>query len=116
MVKGPDTGKRIPRLNPPEDWRRANVLHLAIVEKELFDAAQERKSSRSFEAPERQRKAKFLLSGLLKCGCCGGGLAMKDRDHGKIRIQCSTMKEAGTCSNRKTFYMDDIEKSVLAGL
>ena len=74
MVKDPDTGKRIPRPNPPEDWHRADALHLAIVEKELFDAAQERKSSRSFEAPERQRKAKFLLSGLLKCGCCGGGL------------------------------------------
>ena len=41
---------------------------------------------------------------------------MKDRDHGKIQIQCSTMKEAGMRSNRKTFYMDDIEKSVLAGL
>ena len=74
MVKDPDTGKRIPRSNPPEYWHRADALHLAIVEKELFDAAQERKSSRSFEAPERQRKAKFLLSGLLKCGCCGGGL------------------------------------------
>ena len=26
------------------------------------------------------------------------------------------MKEAGTCLNRKIFYIDDIEKSVLAGL
>ena len=116
MVKDPDTGKRIPRPNPPEDWHRADALHLAIVEKKLFDAAQERKSSRSFETPERRRKAKFLLSGLLKCSCCGGGLVMKDRDHGRVRIHCSTMKEAGTCSNRKIFYMDEIEKSVLAGL
>ena len=116
MVKDPDTGKRIPRPNPPEDWHRANALHLAIVDKELFDAAQKRKSSRSFEAPERQRRARFLLSGLLKCGYCGGGLAMKDRDHGRVRIHCSVMKEAGTCSNRKIFYMDEIEKSVLAGL
>ena len=105
---------RIPRPNPTEDWHRANALHLAIVEKELFDAAQKRKSSRSFEAPEKQRKAKFLLSGLLKCSCCGGGLSMKDRDHGRVRIHCSTMKEA--CSNSKIFYIDEIEKSVLAGL
>ena len=87
-----------------------------MIKADNVGAAQERKSSRSFEAPERQRRAKFLLSGLLKCGCCGGGLAMKDRDHGRVRIHCSTMKETGTCSNRKIFYMDEIEKSVLAGL
>ena len=41
---------------------------------------------------------------------------MKDRDHGRVRIHCSTMREAGTCSNRKIFYVDEIETSVLAGL
>ena len=116
MVKDPDTGKRIPRPNPPEDWHRADALHLAIVEKKLFNAAQERKTSHLFEAPERQLKAKFLLSGLLKCECCDDGLAMKDCDHGRVRIHCSTMKEAGTCSNHKIFYIDEIEKSVLAGV
>jgi site-specific DNA recombinase len=116
MIKDPDTGKRISRPNPPEEWNRADASRLAIVDQELFETAQKRKSERSFDAPEKQRKARFLLSGLLKCGCCGGGLAMKDRDHGRVRIHCSTMKEAGTCSNRKIFYMDEIEKSVLAGL
>ena len=116
MVKDPDTGKRVPRPNPPENWHRTNVSHLAIVESDLFNAAQKRKISRSFEAPERLRKAKFLLSGLLKCSCCDGGLVMKDRDHGRVRIHCSTMKEAGTCSNRTIFYMDEIEKTVLDGL
>ena len=116
MVKDPDTGKRISKSNPPEEWHRADVLQLAIIDKELFETAQKRKSERSFEAPGKQRRAKFLLSGLLKCGCCGGSLVMKDRDHGRVRIHCSTMKEAGTCSNRKIFYMDEIERSVLAGL
>ncbi|HXY59897.1 MAG TPA: hypothetical protein VEH76_15125 [Methylocystis sp.] len=41
---------------------------------------------------------------------------MKDRDHGRVRVHCSTMKEAGTCSNRKIFYLDEIEKAVLTGL
>ncbi|MFO1126750.1 MAG: hypothetical protein U1E25_16705 [Methylocystis sp.] len=41
---------------------------------------------------------------------------MKDRDHGRVRVHCSTMKEAGTCSNRKIFCLDEIEKAVLAGL
>ncbi len=116
MVKDPDTGRRISRSNPPEEWKRAEARHLAIVDAALFNSAQQRKAERTFEAPQKQRKAKFLLSGLLKCGCCGGGLSMKDRDHGRVRIHCSTMRESGSCENRKIFYMDDVEKAVLAGL
>ncbi|QGM99542.1 recombinase family protein [Methylocystis parvus] len=114
MIKDPDTGRRVSRSNPPEEWKRAEAPHLTIVAKDLFEAAQQRKAERTFDAPQKQRKAKFLLSGLLKCGCCGGGLSMKDRDHGRVRVHCSTMREAGTCSNRKIF--DEIEKAVLAGL
>lgn len=69
MMKDPDTGRWISRANPREDWKRIEVPRLAIIEKELFDAAQRRKADRSHEAPERQRRAKFLLSGLLKSGC-----------------------------------------------
>lgn len=116
MMKDPDTGRRISRPNPPAEWRRGEAMHLAIVEKDLFEAAQQRKLDRSRDSPEIHRKAKFLLSGLLKCGCCGGGLSMKDRDHGRVRVHCSTMREAGICSNRQIFYMDEIERAVLAGL
>ena len=116
MMKDPDTGRRISRPNPPAEWRRSEAPHLAIVEKDLFGAAQQRKLDRSHDNPQIHRRAKFLLSGLLKCGCCGGGLSMKDRDHGRVRIHCSTMREAGTCSNRQIFYMDEIERAVLAGL
>ncbi|MBG0794020.1 recombinase family protein [Methylocystis sp. H62] len=116
MIKDPDTGRRVSRPNPPEDWKRTEAPNLAVVDKDLFEAAQQRKAERTHDAPQKQRKAKFLMSGLLKCGCCGGGLSMKDRDHGRVRVHCSTMKEAGTCSNRKVFYLDEIEKAVLAGL
>ena len=116
MVKDPDTGRRISRANPPEEWKRAEAQHLRIVSPETFAAAQNRKLQRSRLAPSQQRKSKYLLSGLLKCGHCGGGLSVKDRDHGRVRIHCSAMRESGSCSNRKTFYMDAIEKAVLAGL
>lgn len=116
MMKNPDTGRRISRLNPESEWKRVEVPHLAIVDKDSYEAAQRRKIDRSHTAPEQQRKARFLLSGLLKCGCCGGGMSMKDRDHGRVRIHCTTMREAGVCSNRRIFYMDEIERVVLNGL
>ncbi len=40
---------------------------------------------------------------------------MKDREHWRVRVHRSTMKEAGTCSNRKVLYLDEIENAVLAG-
>ena len=116
MVKNPDSGRRISRPNPEQDWQRSEAPHLAIVDKDVFAAAQGRKADRSRVAPERSRKARFLLSGLLKCGCCGGSLVMKDRSAGRVRLHCSRMREAGTCDNRRTFYMDEIEATVLDGL
>ena len=116
MLKDPDTGKRISRPNPREEWKRAEVPQLAIIERKLFDAAQARKEVRGHDAPQRQRKAKYLLSGLLKCGCCGGGISVKDRDHGRVRVHCSTRRESGSCENARVFYMDEIERAVLAGL
>ena len=41
---------------------------------------------------------------------------MKDRDHGRVRVHCTTRRESGSCSNRKIFYMDEIEGAVLSGL
>jgi hypothetical protein len=72
--------------------------------------------TRGHDAPQRQRKAKYLLSGLLKCGCCGSGISVKDRDHGRVRVHCSTRRESGSCENARVFYMDEIERAVLAGL
>ena len=116
MIKNPDTGRRVSRPNPPEEWKRNEVPDLAIIKHKLFDAVQVRKNSRSHEFPCRIRKAKRLLSGLLKCHQCGGGISVKDRDHGRIRVHCSTRRESGSCSNKKIYYLDKVEAAVLNGL
>ncbi|MCP4098286.1 MAG: recombinase family protein, partial [Planctomycetaceae bacterium] len=116
MIKNPDTGRRVSRPNPPEEWKRNEVPELAIVSQKLFDAVQIRKNSRSHEFPCRTRKAKRLLSGLLKCHKCGGGISVKDRDHGRVRVHCSTRRESGSCDNKKIYYLDKIEAAVLGGL
>jgi len=40
MIKNPDTGRRVSRPNPPEEWKRNEVPDLAIVDQKLFDAVQ----------------------------------------------------------------------------
>jgi len=116
MVKNPDTGRRVSRTNNATEWVTASAPELAIVPSELFDAVQQRKAERSHTPHALRRKAKHLFSGLLKCGCCGGGLSVKDRDHGRIRLVCTRSKEGSNCTNRRHFYLDEIEGRVSKGL
>lgn len=116
MVKNPDTGKRVSRPNDEADLVRAHAPHLAIVTPELFAAVQQRKVDLAHAKHSRNHKPKHLFSGLLKCGCCGGGLSVKDRDHGRTRLVCTRAREGGACSNRRHFYLDEIEGRVSSGL
>jgi site-specific DNA recombinase len=116
MVKDPNTGRRISRVNPKEKWIRKEVPELRIVPREVFDAAQKRKSERGGPRPHQTRKPRHLFSGLLKCGICGAGVSVKDKDHGRVRVVCTQAKEAGTCTNKRPYYLDEIERTVLSGL
>ena len=58
-----------------------------------------------------------LLSGLLKCSCCGSSIvACGNGRGGRRRGQCTRARESGSCQNSQTFYLDVIEEAVLTGL
>ncbi|MHC4041560.1 recombinase family protein [Bradyrhizobium sp. 23AC] len=117
MVKDPDTGKRLSRPNPRSEWHITEVAHLAIIGSELFAAAQQRKEQRGRTHPCHQRRPRRMLSGLLRCGSCGSGMATNGQDKsGRVRIRCSAATESGTCPDPKTFYLDTVERAVLGGL
>jgi len=92
------------------------VPQLRIVDAETFKAAQARMERRSHEAPARARKPRHLLSGLLRCGCCGGAIVLKDRDAKGRRVYCARMHQGGGCTNGRAFYLDDITRRVVSGL
>ncbi len=116
MTRHPVSGKRISRPNGEADVVRVEVPDLALVSKEDFGAVQQLFPQDRAERPEKFRRAKTILTGLLKCGCCGGGMSMKDKSRGRIRVQCSTMKESGSCDNRSSYYLDDLVEASLGGL
>jgi hypothetical protein len=87
------------------------------VPADLYEAAQARKAEMTRVQPHKQRAPKRILSGLLRCGSCGGGMSSKGTDKsGRVRIECTTARENGTCPDPATFYLDDVEKTVLSGL
>ena len=112
-IKNPDTGKRVSRLNPAEDWIVKDVPEMRIVDGALWEKVKDRqknlRNEKAFYDKQRPRK---LLSYLLKCGACGGGLS-------KISATlygCSTARNKGTCDNRLTVRQDELEGLVLAAL
>jgi site-specific DNA recombinase len=116
MMKDPSTGKRVSRANPEEQWQRVPAPHLSIVDRELFEAVQKRLTELDALPPVYRRAPKHLLSGLIKCGCCGAGMSVKDRSAGRVRIMCTAAKEGGACTNSKAVYLDVVEAAVLSGL
>lgn len=116
FVRDPDTGKRISRPNPESEWQRADAPHLRVVQQEMFDRVVARKQGRSHLSFGRQQPAKHLLTGLLKCGVCGGGMSSIGERKGRPRVMCSTAKESGSCQHVRRYNREDIEHAVVDGL
>jgi DNA invertase Pin-like site-specific DNA recombinase len=124
FVKDPDSGKRQARPNPPEAWITEEVPALRIIDDGLWarvkarqgairdDILTERVENPTAPKTERARRARYLLSGLLQCGCCGSGYIMISDS----RYGCAAARNSGTCTNRKTIRRVDVEARVLAGL
>ncbi len=119
-VKDPRTGKRIARPNPPNKWERKQVEPLRIIDDALWESAKARQTTISSKLNDSSKtnrlneahRPRFLLSGLLQCGCCGGGYTIIAQD----RYGCATRKQKGTCDNGMTISRQEIEARVLTGL
>jgi site-specific DNA recombinase len=116
-LKDPDTGKRVSRLNPNTEWIIKDVSDLRIVDQDLWDKVKERQGAlkvrdKTGDGMWNRRRPKYLLSGLIKCGHCGGGFAVVSQTH----MGCSTARNKGTCDNRRTIKREALEELVLSGL
>ena len=122
FVKDPDSGKRQARLNAPEAWITKDMPELRIIDEALWQATKARQTSLKITQNEDgseqencfrdRRRPSYLLSGLVKCGCCGGGYAMISAE----MLGCSKARNNGTCNNRKNIRRDKLEHRVLNGL
>jgi site-specific DNA recombinase len=125
-LKDPATGKRVARPNPPEKWEVALVPHLRIVDDSIwndvkrrqFNIRQSLQGKSGHENTARSNglnathRARFLLSGLMKCPQCGSNFVVT----GKDRFSCSTRHRKGTCSSSVSVKRQSIESRVLVGL
>ena len=119
-VKNPSTGKRVARVNPVEQREITAVPELRIIDEELWQRVKARQNAVRTEMGKdatgnplnRAHRRKFLLSGLLQCGCCGASYAVLSQD----RCGCATYRSKAACTNDVTIARQTVEARVLAGL
>ena len=106
------TGKRVSRPNPEALWITAEVPHLRIIDHAIWEKVQTIKARYSSQAGNKRQVKKRLLSGLVRCGACGGAMTIVNRE----RYSCSARRERGTCSSPTGIRAVELEERVLGGL
>jgi site-specific DNA recombinase len=112
--KDPNTGirKRIER--PQSEWITQDKPDWRLVDDVTWQRVQRRMASRSLLfASTVGGRPLYLLSGLLRCGVCGGAYVISA--HKPVRYGCSTRHNAGAsaCDNRLMVARDLAEERLL---
>jgi site-specific DNA recombinase len=123
-LKDPDTCRRRSRQNDERQVTHIDVPHLRIVPPDLWEAVRARQSNldrRSPAAPSSdpapfwsKQRPRYLFSGLMRCGTCGGGFSKISAAH----FGCSTARNKGptACANLLTIRRDVLEDTVFGAL
>jgi site-specific DNA recombinase len=119
FIKDPEMNRRQARPNPEDEWVVEDVQALRIVSDDMWAIVKARQSTtrRAIVGDlgvrsERARRPRYLFSGLITCGSCGGGYTLVGARH----YGCANTRNRGTCDNRLTIRRDVLEDTVLRGL
>ncbi|MFY2823500.1 recombinase family protein [Ruegeria sp. MALMAid1280] len=128
--KHPETGKRVSRPVPREDWLLAEMPDLRILDQNLWLAVKERQDSlarkrskrsptdtKGLSASQELRRRKYLLSGLLRCARCGGKLTVAGSAKTR-RYYCANAKEKGSsvCEGMPGLKENHAAETILSSL
>ncbi|ABA81576.1 recombinase family protein [Rhodobacter sphaeroides] len=118
FTRDPDSGNRLSRPGEANSIVYVDRPELQIIPEDLWNRVQERleKAYKLRVAQKRQlnetHRARHLLTGILRCGCCGGSITIVNGE----RYGCYNRKSKGlsVCGNRRTILRPKLEEAVLA--
>jgi DNA invertase Pin-like site-specific DNA recombinase len=119
--KDPETDKRVSRKRDEAELLTCDVPELRIIEPALWDAVKARQGTQrktlKKSAPVALRRKKYLLSGLVQCGKCGGNMTVAGTG-ARRAYYCANAKEKGAtvCTGLPGIRIDKLQPLVLAGL
>lgn len=114
MLKNPDTGRRITKTNPVAEHMHTEVHHLRIVDEATWGRVQEALAAKGREQPAHQRRPRYVFTGLVKCGACGGSYISIGGKYPKLG--CSRRRERGDCDNNRAISVRIVEDRILSAL
>jgi site-specific DNA recombinase len=129
-IRNPATGKRVYKHQPAGTCIRVESPEQRIVPGELFARVQgrlaflnqvygDRRGRRPGLLRARAASLRYLFSGLLRCGVCGGPVTIGSgagRRHRAADFGCPAREFRGTCSNTRRISSDVLESQLLEKL
>ncbi len=101
----------------PEEWVLTSIP--AIIDAAIFEQVRAKRASRSPEkVPPRITSSPTLLTGLLKCGVCGGSLTLVTGKSGRYKYyKCTSRQNKGNhaCTS-SNLPMDKLDQLILGQL
>jgi site-specific DNA recombinase len=116
--RDPDTEKIRASKRPQSEWVVNEIPELRIVPQELWEKVQEvnlfaRSNRQKLGGMNRTTKTKkYLFSGPLKCGVCGGAMVVVG-GKGANKYGCRAHRQEGLCTNSVTIRRDTLEEQLL---
>ena len=128
-VRNLQTGEKIYRHKPKIEWTQEPTPEQRIISDELWNAVQARlafvnreysdSGARAGLLRSRAVSSKYIFSGLLKCGVCGGAITIvsgKGRTHRAAFYACPAHEFRATCPNDRRIRSDRLETQLLGTL
>ena len=126
FVKAPGSNKRLRRPRPQNEWRVIERPELRIISEDLWARAQERQAwlKQTYGTQKREgllnraASSRYLLSGFMRCSCCGANLVIVSGRNGDRypRYGCPQNFYRGTCNNALKERQDTLENRLLSEL
>lgn len=100
------------RPNPESAWVIEAVPQLRIVDDALWEAVQAELERNRIAKPVHARRPRHILSGLGRCGICGGAWNISS---GRF-WSCGARRDGEPCTNNRTISTESYERHALAAL
>jgi site-specific DNA recombinase len=122
-VRNPETGRREKRRRPESDWVRKELPEQRIISEELWTRVHRqlalmnekwgiKKMGGYYRTGE---SSKYLFSGLLVCGLCGGRMTIIGSEKGgrRARYGCFAHRYLGLCANALCIGREILEEQLI---
>ena len=121
FIRDPQTGKRISRMNPADEWIIEDVPELRIVDDELWGRTKGRLDEIAASpvamairesAFWTRKRAQNILTGLVHCGACGHPMAAVGKDY----LRCSRAHRNALCTSKASIRRSTLEEIIIKAL